>query len=159
MGLTPENLRSQPRIRLAHGTSSVVASAIRLEGLKTQSEGAKAIADGLKTNPGFVYLKSKLDFHYFDRAINEMGGEPLLVVVEVPIERLDGDENWFSEAEDFSKYSRSERLIRSLQRGQCKHLGSIPPDQIRHVFLYRQDRNSELRGLDWIEIPPDLHVF
>jgi hypothetical protein len=134
MKLQPSEFREVERLLLGHITSSESLRDIRRHGLLPHGKAGREIieSDGLRSDPNGVYLLTRPDSLYFDRIERNERGEPMLVLVEVEVAKLAGDEACVGAEEAQRDPFRA--LFYSLCFGQCKHLGPIPAHAIRGFY-------------------------
>jgi hypothetical protein len=128
-----DELRQATHLLLAHHTTDIFLSSIRRDGLSPSAVTGLSIADRLESDLECVYLASRHDTFYFQRAVDQYGGEGLVVLVQVETEDLLADENMLSPSER-DALQPLEQLYRSLCAGACKHRGPTPTSKV--VALY-----------------------
>ncbi len=119
---------------LAHCTSSVFLDNIKKEGIIPDLFQERCKEDNLPSDNKCVYLLSRVDKLYADSVVNTHGGEALFVVVRVELTSLEADENTITPNLKKKNLPQIELLFRSLNFGQCKHRGLIPPSQILGIY-------------------------
>lgn len=128
-----QEMKNAKHIVLAHFTSSLFLEEIKKQGLIPDTYKKRAMQDGLPSDTECVYLAVKMDTFYINRALENHGGEALVVVVKVELSSLEADENTIAPLR-IKNLSRDEMLYESLCFGQCKHRGVIPPSRILGIY-------------------------
>ena len=118
---------------LAHATSTTLLGAIRREGLRPNAGRRMPTDEVVTSDESSVYLMAVWDGFYAERAVRFHGGEATILIVRVPIDRLEADEAMISPA-NHGKGTLIANLHVSLCGGVCKHRGGIAPDCILGAF-------------------------
>jgi hypothetical protein len=146
---TLADLMACRRVPLLHFTPSTFLESIVARGLLPSSYTGNGIADGLQTDPDCVYLCTRIDYKYWNRACKAHGGRGITVWVSLPPSILEPDENAIS-ADASARLSRSEALHLSLTLwGACKHRGAI--SQRRMIAICYED-GSPAVPLRWCRV-------
>lgn len=127
-----EEFTKVTHLDVAHFTSSNVIPAIWMSGIQPGAGSARAINDGLFSEPDDVYLSSGVDKHYLKRAVKAHGGIGVAVVVRVPVSMLRADINILV-PRGVKELGELEALHLSLVAGACSHRGKISPASILTV--------------------------
>lgn len=130
LGIDKATLEKATHLILAHHTSTNCISKIKAEGLICRKDGNCAIEDGSYTDKGSVYLSSRVDSYYCDRAIEAHGGKRCIIIVEVEKSALEEDENAI--ASKSLLVTKIDKLVHSLSFGACKFRGNISKNQLKN---------------------------
>ena len=118
---------------LAHATSTTLLGAIRREGLQPNAGRRMPTDEMVASDESSVYLMAVWDSFYAERAVRFHGGEAAILIVRVPIDRLEADEAMISPA-NRGTGTLVANLHVSLCGGACKHRGRVAPDCILGTF-------------------------
>ena len=126
-------LREAPSLILGHMSSSTFLPSIITKGLAPDTGRERASKDQLYSDPDCVYLLTRFDRFYLNRATQSHGGEPIILEVQAKRSRLVADENALSPAR-MKDVDQDTALYESMCFGACKHRGPIPPEHILGIF-------------------------
>ena len=124
---------------LGHHTSSTQLSSIREHGLLTNAMTEHKYVkkkDDIISDENCIYLSLRLDTSYIERAVEQWGGDGLIVLCKVPTNNLLADECMLAPLER-KVWTPERQLFESMCRGVCKHKGPISLNNI--VGYYRID--------------------
>ncbi len=133
---TAAELSGFTHLVLGHVTSTVHLKSILVHGLQPNTGHTRPSDKLAPSDETSVYLLSAWDGFYVGRARKLHGGDAAIIVVRVPLCRLEADEAMFP----FSVYSElsvvdvPKLLFRSLSAGVCKHRGGVETQNILGVF-------------------------
>ena len=121
---------------LGHVSSIDHLESIRLKGIVPQSDGATNVEDSLPTDEKNVYLciDSQCGF-YLSRIHRELKAKGIIIIVEVPVNKLRADVNALmpKDKENIDIHSQY-ALWLSLSFGQCVFPGTIPARNIKEIY-------------------------
>lgn len=105
-------------IRLQHGTSSLLLGNILDRGLQPRAHTATRRFGNWPHAPSnslHVYLTNTYAFYYAQHAVDALGGEPLILEIEVDTQDLAPDEDWMEQTTRDKSASSGSIRLRTLQ--------------------------------------------
>jgi hypothetical protein len=133
---TPQSLEELVRhchLVLGHFTSSTFLDVIRGRGLFPDFSKERAVEDYAPSDAGSVYLTARFDRFYLHRAVENHGGDGIIVVVKVERSALLPDESYLSQG-DRRTLPLDHQLYQSLCLGAGKHPGFIAPAKFLGIY-------------------------
>ena len=116
---------------LGHFTSSSFIGSILENGLVPDADKERAVDDRVPSDRTSVYLAASYDPFYFRRAVENHGGEGILIEVLAFKKNLLPDEAWIPSD---SQTDWALDLYKSMCGGVCKHRGRIPLSHILSIY-------------------------
>ncbi len=142
------------KIKLYHGTSTVYLPMIKKHGLIPRYNSKSNWKT--KSRPDMIYLTSAYPIHFAEHAINEHGGKPVVLEVEVDVNRLYPDEDFLEQAtrgmsdegnggsDEEVKRVKKGRLWNNLKGLDMEQRTKYFRDKLEH---YKHHYEDSLRGL------------